>query len=224
MTQPTHRPAGKRPGRPGASASNSTTTSTPLSPSTKRPVSISGRSLRAARRRRHAVRRDHPRHQGTHSIRVPHLHQSSSDTVMTLAGTARCVAYLMGNHVTAETMCRHDPTAMLYMPMRNVTRDATTNRPGSLSTSRAVSSAPSATRPGSVPWAIARTRSRAEIIATRRFLSALRAPTLHAHASPRDRSPACPLVHRPGPLVVARTRSSSRARLPCPVTSSPAGH
>jgi hypothetical protein len=140
MTQPTHRPAGKRPGRPGASASNSTTTSTPLSPSTKRPVSIPGRTLRAARRRSHAVRRDHPRHQGTHSMRVPHLHQSSSNMVMTLAGTARCAAYLMGNHVKAETMCRHDPPRCCTCRCAMSPRDATTNRPGSPSTSRAVSS------------------------------------------------------------------------------------
>ena len=41
--------------------------------------------------------------------------------VMTLAGdTARCVAYPMGNHVTAEAMYRHDPSAMLYVPMRTV--------------------------------------------------------------------------------------------------------
>jgi hypothetical protein len=40
---------------------------------------------------------------------------------MTLAGdTARCVAYLMGNHVKAEATYRHDPNAMLYVPMRTV--------------------------------------------------------------------------------------------------------
>jgi hypothetical protein len=33
---------------------------------------------------------------------------------------ADCVAYLMGNHVTAERMFRHDPRAMLYAPLRTV--------------------------------------------------------------------------------------------------------
>jgi uncharacterized protein (DUF302 family) len=33
---------------------------------------------------------------------------------------ADCVAYLMGNHVTAERMFRHDPRAMLYVPLRTV--------------------------------------------------------------------------------------------------------
>ena len=39
--------------------------------------------------------------------------------VMASAGDpADCVAYLMGNHVIAETMFRHDPRAMLYAPLR----------------------------------------------------------------------------------------------------------
>jgi uncharacterized protein (DUF302 family) len=39
--------------------------------------------------------------------------------VMANAGdTAHCVSYLMGNHVIAETMFRHDPRAMLYAPLR----------------------------------------------------------------------------------------------------------
>jgi len=33
---------------------------------------------------------------------------------------ADCVAYLMGNHVIAERMFRHDPRAMLYAPLRAV--------------------------------------------------------------------------------------------------------
>jgi uncharacterized protein (DUF302 family) len=41
--------------------------------------------------------------------------------VMTLAGDrADCVAYLMGNHVTAERMFRHDPRAMMYAPLHSV--------------------------------------------------------------------------------------------------------
>ena len=38
--------------------------------------------------------------------------------VMALAGDhADCVAYLMGNHVIAERMFRHDPRAMMYAPL-----------------------------------------------------------------------------------------------------------
>lgn len=33
---------------------------------------------------------------------------------------AECIAYLMGNHVVAERMFRHDPRAMLYAPLRTV--------------------------------------------------------------------------------------------------------
>jgi uncharacterized protein (DUF302 family) len=41
--------------------------------------------------------------------------------VMTNAGDSTdCVAYLMGNHVIAETMFRHDPRAMLYAPLRTL--------------------------------------------------------------------------------------------------------
>lgn len=41
--------------------------------------------------------------------------------VMANAGDrADCVAYLMGNHVIAETMFRHDPLAMLYAPLRTL--------------------------------------------------------------------------------------------------------
>jgi hypothetical protein len=31
---------------------------------------------------------------------------------------SKCTAYLMGNHVIAERMFRHDPVAMLYAPLR----------------------------------------------------------------------------------------------------------
>jgi uncharacterized protein (DUF302 family) len=41
--------------------------------------------------------------------------------VMSLAGDrADCVAYLMGNHVIAERMFRHDPRAMMYAPLHTV--------------------------------------------------------------------------------------------------------
>ena len=41
--------------------------------------------------------------------------------VMTLAGdSADCVAYLMGNHVIAQRMFRHDPRAMMYAPLHTV--------------------------------------------------------------------------------------------------------
>jgi uncharacterized protein (DUF302 family) len=41
--------------------------------------------------------------------------------VMVAAGDeADCVAYLMGNHVIAERMFRHEPRAMLYAPLRTV--------------------------------------------------------------------------------------------------------
>jgi hypothetical protein len=41
--------------------------------------------------------------------------------VMSLAGnSARCTAYLMGNHTIAEQMYRHDPAVMLYLPLRTV--------------------------------------------------------------------------------------------------------
>ena len=42
-------------------------------------------------------------------------------SLMQAAGDeAECVTYLMGNHVTAEQMFRHDPRAMLYAPLRTV--------------------------------------------------------------------------------------------------------
>jgi uncharacterized protein (DUF302 family) len=41
--------------------------------------------------------------------------------VMLSAGnTSDCIGYLMGNHVIAETMFRHDPRAMLYAPLRTL--------------------------------------------------------------------------------------------------------
>jgi hypothetical protein len=43
--------------------------------------------------------------------------------LMSLAGdTARCTAYLMGNHTIAERMYRHDPAVMLYAPLRTLIR------------------------------------------------------------------------------------------------------
>jgi uncharacterized protein (DUF302 family) len=41
--------------------------------------------------------------------------------VMALAGNrADCVAYLMGNHIFAERMFRHDPRALMYAPLHTV--------------------------------------------------------------------------------------------------------
>jgi len=41
--------------------------------------------------------------------------------LMHAAGNAtRCVWYLMGNHILAERMFRHDPRTMLYAPLRTV--------------------------------------------------------------------------------------------------------
>lgn len=41
--------------------------------------------------------------------------------LLALAGKRRsCVQYLMGNHVIAETMFRHDPGMMLYAPLRTM--------------------------------------------------------------------------------------------------------
>jgi uncharacterized protein (DUF302 family) len=41
--------------------------------------------------------------------------------VMALAGDrADCVAYLMGNHIIAQRMFRHDPRAMMYAPLHTV--------------------------------------------------------------------------------------------------------
>jgi hypothetical protein len=61
------------------------------------------------------------------------LNYWSIDTqpMMSLAGaTARCVEYMMGNHTIAERMFRHDPTVMMYAPLRSVItsdRDAFTS-------------------------------------------------------------------------------------------------
>ena len=41
--------------------------------------------------------------------------------VMASAGDqAACISYLMGNHIIAERMFRHDPRAMLYAPLHTV--------------------------------------------------------------------------------------------------------
>jgi uncharacterized protein (DUF302 family) len=41
--------------------------------------------------------------------------------MMSLAGDSdRCIEYLMGNHTIAERMFRHDPTVMMYAPLRTV--------------------------------------------------------------------------------------------------------
>ncbi|MEU5554490.1 hypothetical protein ABZ738_32450, partial [Micromonospora sp. NPDC047793] len=58
--------------------------------------------------------------------RAPHnflIYWRSGDLqpMMNLAGdSAHCVEYLMGNHTIAERMYRHDPTVMLYAPLRTV--------------------------------------------------------------------------------------------------------
>ncbi|PMR57413.1 hypothetical protein C1A38_30030 [Verrucosispora sp. ts21] len=49
------------------------------------------------------------------------IYWSSGDLqpMMSLAGdSAQSVEYLMGNHTIAERMFRHDPTVMLYAPLR----------------------------------------------------------------------------------------------------------
>jgi hypothetical protein len=47
--------------------------------------------------------------------------RSDMAPVMSLAGdSARCTAYLMGNHTIAEQMYRYDPSVMLYAPLRTV--------------------------------------------------------------------------------------------------------
>ena len=47
--------------------------------------------------------------------------RSDLTPVMSLAGdSARCTAYLMGNDTIAEQMYRHDPSVMLYAPLRTV--------------------------------------------------------------------------------------------------------
>lgn len=43
--------------------------------------------------------------------------------VMAVAGHAtKCVEYLLGNHVVAERLFRHDPVTALYVPLRVVVR------------------------------------------------------------------------------------------------------
>ena len=45
--------------------------------------------------------------------------RSDLTPLMSLAGdSAPCTAYLMGNHTIAEQMYRHDPSVMLYAPLR----------------------------------------------------------------------------------------------------------
>jgi hypothetical protein len=45
--------------------------------------------------------------------------RSDTTPLMKLAGNRwRCVEYLMGNHAIAERMFRHDPSVMLYAPLR----------------------------------------------------------------------------------------------------------
>lgn len=47
--------------------------------------------------------------------------RSDLTPLMSLAGDTRpCTAYLMGNHTIAERMYRHDPSVMLYAPLRTV--------------------------------------------------------------------------------------------------------
>ncbi|GAA5010544.1 DUF302 domain-containing protein [Actinopolymorpha pittospori] len=47
--------------------------------------------------------------------------KTAADSLMRLAGdTARCTAYLMGNHTIAERMFHHNPAVMLYAPLRTV--------------------------------------------------------------------------------------------------------
>jgi hypothetical protein len=42
-----------------------------------------------------------------------------ASAMMSVAGhTTKAVAYLLGNHVIAESMFRHDPRALLYAPLR----------------------------------------------------------------------------------------------------------
>jgi hypothetical protein len=45
--------------------------------------------------------------------------RTDNTPLMSLAGNTRqCTQYLMGNHVIAEEMYRHDPAVMLYAPLR----------------------------------------------------------------------------------------------------------
>ena len=73
-----------------------------------------------------ADRPDHPGWAAVEKItgeRAPHgflrYWRSEVDPMMRLAGhERRCTTYLMGNHVVAERMYRHDPGIMLYAPLR----------------------------------------------------------------------------------------------------------
>jgi hypothetical protein len=48
-----------------------------------------------------------------------HYHRLDVLPVFSLAGHTRpCTTYLMGNHVLAEQMFRHDPAVLLYAPLR----------------------------------------------------------------------------------------------------------
>jgi len=55
--------------------------------------------------------------------RAPHgfllYWRNEADLMMRVAGhDRRCTTYLMGNHVVAERMYRHDPGILLYAPLR----------------------------------------------------------------------------------------------------------
>jgi len=53
--------------------------------------------------------------------------RNDAHPLMRAAGDeADCVWYLMGNHILAERMFRHDPRAMLYAPLRTVIWEDTT--------------------------------------------------------------------------------------------------
>ena len=48
-------------------------------------------------------------------------HRNDVHPVMANAGDeAACISYLMGNHIMAERMFRHDPRAMLYAPLHTL--------------------------------------------------------------------------------------------------------
>jgi uncharacterized protein (DUF302 family) len=47
--------------------------------------------------------------------------KSPVDRLMSLAGhSTKCTAYQMGNHTIAEKMFQHDPSVMLYAPLRTL--------------------------------------------------------------------------------------------------------
>ena len=51
------------------------------------------------------------------------------DPMMRVAGhDRRCTTYLMGNHIIAERMYRHDPGVMLYAPLRTTLHEDQGNR------------------------------------------------------------------------------------------------